>query len=487
MTFIAPSDRQQLAEAIAQSQVELVRFSWCDIHGMLRSKALTAKSAIQSLKTGISMVSTLMLKDTSDRTTFKVFEPGIESQMPGFGYANNLTLHPIPSTWRVLPWAQSTGWVLCQPFFSDGTPVPYDSRTQLLKALDRLNESGLAMNCGLEVEFHIYKLDDSAAGEVSDPFASDWPPPAPSVKLIHPGYNLLSEAWLDQSDEPLRIVQKTAQALNLPLSSIEIELGPSQVEAVFEVTDALTAADNMVIFRNAVKQALRRAGFHATFMCRPPFPNIMSSGWHLHQSLQDTRTKGNAFVRSNPSTSLPNSDARIVLSDLGVQYLAGLLHHAKGMTALCSPTANSYGRFRPNALAPQLISWGQDNRGAMLRVIGPASHPSTRIENRLGEPAANPYLYFSSQIHAGLSGIDKGLNPPLSIQSPYGCAKDSSQPIPDSLTQSLQALSVDQELINQYGSDFIAYFCHLKHAEAKRYRESRNPLEFDRREYFGRI
>jgi glutamine synthetase len=107
--------------------------------------------------------------------------------------------------------------------------------------------------------------------------------------MIHPGYNLLAESWIDMAEEPLRIVQHTAQALGLPLQSLEIELGPSQVEAVFDATDALTAADNMVLFRNGVRQALRRAGYHASFMCRPPFPHIMSSGWHLHQSLVDRR------------------------------------------------------------------------------------------------------------------------------------------------------------------------------------------------------
>ena len=118
--------------------------------------------------------------------------------------------------------------------------------------------------------------------------------------MIHPGYNLLTEAWCDMADEPLRIVQHTAQALGLPLLSLEIELGPSQVEAVFEATDALTAADNMVLFRNAVKQALRRAGYHASFMCRPPFPNIMSSGWHLHQSLVDLASGATSFAATSP-------------------------------------------------------------------------------------------------------------------------------------------------------------------------------------------
>jgi glutamine synthetase len=143
------------------------------------------------------------------------------------------------------------------------------------------------MKCGLEVEFHIYRIDDDGP---DGPAQAAWPGLPPAVSLIHPGYNLLTEAWYDMAEEPLRIVQHTAQALGLPLLSLEIELGPSQVEAVFDATDALTAADNMVLFRNGVKQALRRAGYHATFMCRPPFPNIMSSGWHLHQSLVDAQT-----------------------------------------------------------------------------------------------------------------------------------------------------------------------------------------------------
>ena len=121
------------------------------------------------------------------------------------------------------------------------------------------------------------------------------------MSLIHPGYNLLSEGWGDMSEDALRIVQQTAQGLGLPLTSLEIELGPSQVEAVFDATDALTAADNMVLFRNGVRQALHRAGYHASFMCRPPFPNIMSSGWHLHQSLVSIADGRNAFMRDTPA------------------------------------------------------------------------------------------------------------------------------------------------------------------------------------------
>ena len=161
-----------------------------------------------------------------------------------------------------------------------------------------LAKHGLSMRCGLEIEFHIYRLNHASPRQDLDPARAAWPGMAPDVSLIHPGYQLLSEQWFDLAEEPLRIVQRTAEGLGLPLSSLEIELGPSQVEAVFDATDALTAADNMVLFRSAVQQALRRAGYHATFMCRPPFEQIMSSGWHLHQSLVSLESGRNVFVRN---------------------------------------------------------------------------------------------------------------------------------------------------------------------------------------------
>ncbi|MFY8104117.1 MAG: glutamine synthetase [Ramlibacter sp.] len=477
----------ELAQAIERSGLELVRFGWCDTHGMVRGKTLTAAAAAALLRkgAGLGMVSTLLLKDTSDRTAYKVFEPGIANDLPGFEFANNLLLQPVEGSLRVLPWAHKTGWIQCQPVFQDGTPVPYDTRRQLQLALAQLADRGLGMVCGLEVEFHIYRLRDPLHGPDLDPACAAWPGPAPEVSLIHSGYNLLSEQCFDMAHEPLRIVQHTAQALGLPLLSLEIELGPSQVEAVFDATDALTAADNMVLFRSAVRQALRRAGYHATFMCRPPFEQIMSSGWHLHQSLVHRDTGRNAFMREAPAPDTGPSHAGHTLSDTGAGYLAGLMRHARGMTVMCTPTANGFGRFRPNALAPQSIVWGRDNRGAMLRVIGQAGDPGTRIENRLGEPAANPYLYMASQVHAGLSGIGAGLAPPLATDSPYG--GDSATRVPDNLGDALAALQEDSAMCAGFGEDFIRYYSRLKASEQQRYADAEDKVEFHRREYFGRI
>ncbi|MEZ5644148.1 MAG: hypothetical protein R3E99_03130 [Burkholderiaceae bacterium] len=338
------------------------------------------------------------------------------------------------------------------------------------------------MRVGLEVEFHVYRLLD--ATPQLDPELAAWPGLPPRVEMIHPGYQLQGEAMTDMAEPVLRIVQDTARSLGLPLQSLEIELGPSQIEAVFDATDALTAADQMVLFRNGVRQALRRAGYVATFMCRPPFPNIMSSGWHLHQSLVRLDTGASAFVRDDtPAGDNPHAASQI-LSDTGCHWLAGLLAHADAMAGLCTPTANGFGRFRPNALAPQAAVWGRDNRGAMLRVVGTPGDTATRIENRLGEPAANPYLYMASQVVAGLDGLARRLIPSDASEDPY----DPRHPrIPSTLGAALDALAADPVMMTGMGEAAAAHFLHIKRAEAHRHAEAEDKLEFDRREYFSRI
>jgi glutamine synthetase len=469
-------------DRLSSQGLELVRVAWCDLHGVTHSKTLTAEAAVRAMSDGVGMVGTLMLKDTSDRTAFPVFERGGAGSLPGFAGAGNLLLLADPDSLQALPWAPGTGWVRAQPWFQDGTPVTLDTRRLLQDALARLAGRGLGLKCGLEVEFHVYRIEDERPRR--DPALAAWPGLPPEVSMIHPGYSLLSEAWADMADAPLRIVQRTAQSLGLPLSSLEIELGPSQVEAVFDATDALAAADAMVLFRSAVRQALLRAGYHATFMCRPPFPEIMSSGWHLHQSLAALDTGRNAFERVAPAPGTDAADARHALSDIGAHWLAGLLAHARGMAVLGTPTVNGFGRFRPNALAPQSVLWGRDNRGAMLRVVGGSGDPATRIENRVGEPAANPYLYLASQVHAGLDGIERGLEPPPATDDPYG---PTAQRLPATLGDALDALRADPAMADGFGAPFVDWFERVKRSELARWERAEDKRDFERREYFGRI
>ncbi len=475
---------QRVAQRLGEEGIARVRIGWCDMHGVLRGKTLMASSVGRALDAGVGMVSTILLKDTSDRTAYRVFEPGLGDALPGFGFANNLLLLPEPESFRTLPWAPHTGWMRAEAWFDDAMPVPIDTRRILRSALDRLAEAGFGLKCGLEVEFHIYRL---AAGhdDVSfDPQRAAWPGPPPAVRMIHPGYNLLSEGWADLADDALRIVQRTAEGLGLPLASLEIELGPSQVEAVFDATDALTAADQMVAFRNGVRQALRREGFHASFVCLPPFAEAMASGWHLHQSLVDAKSGANAFCRDAPAPGSSDMDAGHTLSAVGEHWLAGLLEHGRAMSAFCAPTLNAYGRFRPHAMAPNAVIWGRDHRGAMLRVLGRAGDAATRIENRIGEPAANPYLYMAAQIHAGLDGIERGLRAPPAIGAPYAAEHVR---LPASLGEALDALAADGALVAAFGPRVVDWLTQVKRFEIARHDAAEDKAAWQAREYFGRI
>jgi glutamine synthetase len=365
-----------------------------------------------------------------------------------------------------------------QPWFEDGGPVPLDARRALQSALALLAETGHGLCCGLEVEFHIYRI----VGDAPGPGAAEWPADVPLLALIHPGFQLLGEAHADQADEALAIVQRTALGLGLPLRSLEIELGPSQVEAVFDATDALTAADQMLLFRNGVKQALRRAGYHASFACRPPFDSAMASGWHLHQSLVALDSGRNAFVRDAAAGAA--GDARQVLSDPGAHWLAGLLAHARGAALLSTPTVNGYSRYRPGAMAPVAALWARDNRGAMLRVLGRPGDRATRIENRIGEPLANPYLYIASQIHAGMDGLRRRLAPPPAAESVY--AADPSEALPSSLGEALAAFEADPVLSSAFGAPLVHLLGCVKRQELARFEAASDRDAWQRKEYFAR-
>lgn len=463
---------QSLLQRLRDEGVEQVRIAWADLHGSFRCKtAVGIDSVAAAFDDGVGMVSTLLLKDMADRTAFKVFEPGGLAAVPGLVAANNVLLLPDPASLQRLPWAPGTAWLRAAPFFADGTPVETDPRRVLQRALATLLDAGFVLRCGLEIEFHIYRIGDDRLA-VDD---ADWPAEPPALRLLHPGYQLLSEAWADLADDALAIVRRTALALGLPLLSLEIELGPSQFEAVFAPSDALTAADQMLLFRNHVRQALRRAGYHASFVCRPPLPHAIASGWHLHHSLLDAHGN-NVFA-----------DGHAPLSVTGQHWLAGLLAHAQGMTALCAPTIPAYSRFQGSLMAPQAAVWGRDNRGAMLRVVGDepgSASPATRIENRLGEPLANPYLLIAAQVLAGLDGLQRRLLPGPATESPYAAGLPA---LPATLAAALDALAADSVLQQGLGAAMAQVLQTVKRQELARHEQAADKTTWLRREYFSRF
>jgi glutamine synthetase len=440
--------------------LKAVRFSFADQHGVLRGKTLAAAEVPGALERGVTVTSTLLLKDTSHRTVFPAFTPGGGVGMPELEGAADILMMPDASTFRVLPWAPETGWVLCDLRLQDGRPLPYDSRAVLRSALERLGDYEFI--AGLEVEFHVFRITDANLR----PSDAGQPGTAPDVELLTTGYQYLTEQRYDLIDPVVQLLRAGLESLGLPLRSFEVEFGPSQFEFTLAPLAGLAGADAMVLLRSAVKQIARRHGYHATFMCRPKLPNVMSSGWHLHQSL----AKGgrNAFASERED-----------LSEVGKQYLAGLLAHARAACAFSTPTINGYKRYRPYSLAPDRLIWGKENRGALLRVIGAPGASGTRIENRIGEPAANPYLYFASQIHSGLDGMATRASLPPAADTPY---EAKAELLPRTLAEALAALRNDKVLREGIGETFVDYYCRLKEAEIARY--NLEVSDWEHREYF---
>ena len=450
---------------VEQRGIETVRFAFADQHGILRSKSVAAAALGTALENGAGFPSSLLAKDTSNRTVFPVFAArGAGLGVPELEGAADALMVADPSTWRVLPWAPRTGWLLCDLRFSNGKPVPFDTRGILRQALANLATHGYGYVAGLEIEFHIFRTTDPHLR----PEDAGQPGTPPEVSLLGTGYQLLSESRYDQIEPALEILRANLAGLGLPLRSFECEFGPSQAEVTLEPLEGLAAADAMLLFRSATKQILRRHGYHATFMCRPKLPNVMSSGWHLHQSLADRASGANAFASADD-----------FLSETGRRFLAGLLAHAKGTCALATPTINGYKRYRPYSLAPDRIHWGRDNRGAMVRVIGSPGAADTRIENRIGEPAANPYLYFASQIYSGLDGVARALAPGPSADAPYEAKVEL---LPATLSEAVSHLRQDPVLRNGLGSAFVDYYCTIKEAEIARF--NLEVSEWEQREYF---
>ena len=442
-----------IAECIAK--LGTVRFAFSDAHGVVRGKTLIAADAIGALRTGVTCTLTMLLKDLSGRTAFPVFQRG------GNG-AGDMVMVADPTTFRILPWSPHSGWILCDLYGTDGTPHPFSTRALMRRMLAQLDERSLAWRAGLEVEFHILKLAEGIATQ--DHIAMPGPPP--KVIPLNHGYQYLTEQRYDAIEPLMETLRSNLQELGLPLRSLEIEFGPSQVEVTLRATTGMQPADLMLLFRSATKQIFARAGYLASFMCRPQLPHVASSGWHLHHSVEDADGH-NLFAHSEG------------LSKLARGWLGGLLQHADAAVAFSTPTINGYKRYMPNSMAPDHIVWAYDNRAAMVRVVGQPGDASTRLENRVGEPAANPYLYMASQIAAGLDGVATAADPGPSTDTPYSA---DAPTLPKSLMAAIAALRDNACFRAAFGDPFIDYFIKLKEFEIGRFLS--DVTDWEQREYF---
>src|SRR6185437_7926050 len=416
----------EVAARIRELDLRTVRLVVVDQHGVPRSKSLSPDVAIAAMSNGLDFSGAIYSLDSGNQVFVPAFAAG-----GGFGIDEltgfpDVVLVPDPGTFRVLPWADRTGWMLCDVYFSNGAPMPLDGRGLMRRALSGLAGTGYDFLAGIEIEYYIVKLDSDRIM----PENAGFTPAPPAVSVFERGYQYLSEVRLDSVAATLEAVRDGLDAVGLPPRSMEDEWGPGQMEFSFSPIGGLAAADAVVLFRSAVKQMCQRRGLLATFMCRPALPNFFSSGWHLHESLLSRQHGGNVFASSDE-----------VLSETGRQFVAGLLDHSTAMTVFATPTVNGYKRFRPYSFAPDRICWAVENRGALVRVQGAPGDSNSHVENRMGEPAANPYLYMAANIAAGLDGIRRRLEPPPPVEAdPYAA---QAPMLPTTLRDAVGALAAD--------------------------------------------
>ncbi|MGF1428706.1 glutamine synthetase [Kitasatospora sp. LaBMicrA B282] len=474
-------DRLAAAERIeaALDGVDFVRLAFGDPHGLVRSKTLTARTFRGVLRNGMNFSPGPFLKDTACTTAVDYRgEHGIGvDEIAGLG---NFVVVPDPLTFQQLPGeGPRTAWVIGDEYLRDGTPHPLSSRGVLHRVLADYAERGLSPVLGLEVEWYLSRRLDDDPGNQGNGFGRQGP--APRVAAMNAGYQFNLDCAYDTVAHLTDPLGLALLELGLPLRSMEHEMGPGQVETTFDPMSALDTADAMLLFRAFTKQWCARRGHHASFMSQPLIEGADPSGWHLNQSLVESATGRNVFSAEGLSAGLsPNSKA----------YADGLQSWLRDLFLLSVPTVNGYQRLgTQHALSPTRVGLSLEDRTAMLRVVG--SGAGARIENRIGEPSANPYLNIAAQLFAGLQGL-QGLERATAAGAPAAESATGEETVPQSLREALEAFRAGRAA-QLLGAPLAACLAKLKESEVRRYEAwalhtapaPGQVTEWEQREYFA--
>ena len=464
----SPERQERLAQILTkidEEKLEVVRVAFVDTHGIVRMRPIEARLFSQAVRNGVPFTTALFAMDSANNIFQNVFARDGGFGRDTMGGAGDMIALPDLSTFRILPWAHKCGWVLSDLYLSSGERCPFDPRSIMQTACVRLARQGLTYIGGVEVECHILKITDPRNG------LSDCTQPAtpPGVEALRHGYQYMSDNVLDGLEPIITPIRHALLGVGLPLRIADAEWGPAQIEISLDPMENVAAADAVILLRAAVKQVCRRMGLLASFMTKPALPNALSSGWHLHQSLFHAASGKNAFA-----------EAGALMSSTGLHFVGGLLEHARASAAFSNPTINGYKRLHANPLAPNRVVWSHDNKGAMCRLVGGMGDPATHIENRSGEPSANPYLYMGSQIVAGLDGMARKVDPGSPLADPH--AQTQRPLMPSSLDEAVDALSASTMFRETLGNEFIDHYVSVRRQEIGRFQS--HVTDWEHREYF---
>lgn len=376
-------------------------------------------------------------------------------------------LAPDMATFNEIPWQPGSGprgtaRVICDVFTPRGEPFEGDPRYVLRRQVERARQLGFVVNTGPELEFFLLRRGEDGSIQ---------PLPHDQAGYFDYSTDLAQEVRQDMVD--------ALEAFGIRVEAAHHEVAVGQHEIDFEYADALKTADNAITFKFTLKAIAQQHGLYATFMPKP-IHGIAGSGMHVHQSLFSIAERRNAFA--DPS-------APYGLSDLGKAYMAGILAHSRGLSAVLAPLVNSYKRLVPGFEAPTYITWGRTNRSALIRVpmISPGkSIEGTRAEVRCPDPSANPYLAFAAMIAAGLDGVERGLvlsdpvEESLFEMDAERIAEKGIRELPGTLGEAIEELERDAVIGEALGDHVLTHYVAAKRAEWDEYRTQVTGWELDR-------
>jgi glutamine synthetase len=376
---------------------------------------------------------------------------------------SDMLLVPDLATFRVYPRASDDGAVarlICDIANTDGTPFAGCPRTALKRQLERARALGFQMMAGCEAEFFLFTKN--ALGE--------------PTTMTHDVAGYFDVGPVDKGEAARRAIVADLEAMGFEVEAAHHEVAPGQHEVDFRYADALTTADDLTTFRLIVRAAAERHDLVATFMPKPIFGQN-GSGMHTHQSL----FKGdvNAFF---------DAKGQWELSATALSYIAGLIAHARGFCAVTNPLVNSFKRLVPGYEAPVNVAWSMKNRSPMIR-IPDRRGTGTRVEVRMPDPSANPYLALAVQLAAGLDGIEQKLQPPEPVNKnifelTYREKRHHRiDDLPRDLHEALDELEKDQVILGALGEHIAGRYLEAKRAEWHEY--ITQVSEWETRRYLG--
>ena len=436
-------NQEYVLNTVEEQNVSFIRFWFTDVLGFLKSFSVTTDELEGALTEGMGF----------DGSSIVGFTRIQESDMIAM---------PDPSTFTLLPWKTdkeenggAVAKMFCDVLLPSGKPFDGCPRNVLKRNLKKASRLGYTFYVGPELEYFYFK--DSNGTE----------------KLDHGGYFDLTP--LDLASNWRRDTIFSLQQMGIQVEYSHHEVAPSQHEIDLRYTDALTMADNVMSYRLTVKEIAQLNDIYATFMPKP-LHDENGSGMHTHQSL--FKGDKNAFYNKNDKRHL---------SKTGKSYVAGLLRHAKEITAVTNQWVNSYKRLVPGYEAPVYVTWAQRNRSALVRVpmYKPGKEQATRVELRNPDPACNPYLAFSVMLAAGLKGIKEGYKlPDEATNNIYEMTEEQRRKagisqLPENLYEAIKIMEKSKLVKEALGEHVFEYFLDNKKAEWDKYRTQVTSFELD--------